>query len=240
MLLINLLEITEKCVAAVIGCGGKTSLIGLIAGKLRDKKVLVSTTTKMHPMMAPGIVLCQTLQQCQAHQPQIGIQCMGILNEQTGKLEALPDHVLTGLVRQYDISLLESDGSMGLPCKGWLESEPVVPDYCTHTVGVLTLRAVGMPAHKSIVHRLPEFLSLTGLREGDTVSMEAIEAMVCSPRGMFRKSAGRRYLVVNQAEDIADINAARSFLRTISEKYPNHFTQLVYGSVHNDQWYNIQ
>jgi probable selenium-dependent hydroxylase accessory protein YqeC len=234
---INLLGIAEKCVVAVIGCGGKTSLIELISGKLLDKKVLVSPTTKMYPMRVPETVLCQTLQQCEAHKPQTGIQCLGILNEQTGKLEPLPDYVLADMIPRYDITLLEADGSMGLPCKGWLDNEPVVPDYCTHTIGILTLRVIGKPANGAVVHRLPEFLSLTGLREGDTITAETMESMVCSLQGMFRKSAGQRYLVVNQAEDSETMDVARSFLQTISEKYPNRFARLIYGSVQLDQWY---
>ena len=161
------------------------------------------------------------------------------LKPQTGKLEALPDHILADLIPRYDISLLEADGSKGLPCKGWLENEPVVPDYCTHTVGVLTLRAIGHPANKAVVHRLPEFLSLTGLREGETITTKAMEAMICSSKGMFRKSIGQRYLVVNQVEDIADMNAAKTFLQTISIKYPNNFTRLIYGSALMDKWYEM-
>jgi ABC-type hemin transport system ATPase subunit len=40
MTLIDHLDISTGSVVAVIGCGGKTSLISLLAGKLRNKKVL--------------------------------------------------------------------------------------------------------------------------------------------------------------------------------------------------------
>jgi probable selenium-dependent hydroxylase accessory protein YqeC len=224
---------------AFVGCGGKTSLIGLMADRLRDKKVLISTTTKIYPPKMKDIVLCETLKQCEEHEPRTGIQCMGLLNSASGKLEALPEALLAHLQPRYDIVLLEADGSRGLPCKGWLANEPVVPDYCTHTVGLITMAALGKPAGGSTVHRLPEFFALTGVGEGQTITMAALEAMVCAPKGMFKNSAGQRYVIVNQVEDDATAAIALAFLRTIKEKYPARFEKLLFGSVHNDAWQEV-
>ena len=114
----TLLGLEDKAIIAVIGCGGKTSLIASLANEYRHKKVLVTPTTKMFPIE--------------------GIQCLGILNEASGKLEALKQEQLEAIIPQYDLVLLEADGSAGLPCKGWLADEPVVPAFCTHTIGVVT------------------------------------------------------------------------------------------------------
>ena len=216
---IEYLDICEGSVIAVIGCGGKTSLMELLANKLQEKKVLVSTTTKMFPVK--------------------GILCTGLLNEASGKLEALPPETLAGLIPQHDITLLEADGSRGLPCKGWLPNEPAVPRYCTHTVGIVTMNVLGKTATETIVHRLPEFLSLTGLKEGETITAQAIEAMVCAPEGMFKNSAGKQYLLVNQAEDKTAAKTAHSFLQAIKEKYPFRFKKLLYGSVRQDTWNEV-
>ena len=164
---------------------------------------------------------------------------MGLLNAASGKLEALPLSFIEELIPRYDITLLEADGSRGLPCKGWLQNEPVVPSYCTHTVGVVTMGALGNAATEAIVLRLPEFLALTGLKEGEVITADALETMVCAPKGMFKNSAGRRYLLVNQAEDDTAASAARSFLRTIKEKDHNRFEKLLYGSVHLDTWQEV-
>jgi probable selenium-dependent hydroxylase accessory protein YqeC len=231
-----MLNISNKSVVAVVGCGGKTSLIELMADRLRDKKVLISTTTKIFPPKMKDIVLCETLRQCEEHEPRTGVQCMGILNRASGKLEALPDSFLAKIKSRYDVVLLEADGSRGLPCKGWLADEPVVPHYCTHTVGLVTMGALGKPAGENTVHRLPEFLALTGIGEGETITAAALETMVCDPKGMFKNSAGQRYVIVNQVEDDATSRIALSFLQAIKEKYPDRFEKLLYGSVHNDAW----
>jgi probable selenium-dependent hydroxylase accessory protein YqeC len=233
------LSISTGSVVAVVGCGGKTSLIELMADRLREKKVLISTTTKIFPPKMKDIMLCETLRQCGDHEPRTGVQCMGILNRVSGKLEALPETLLAELQPRYDVVLLEADGSRGLPCKGWLANEPVVPPYCTHTVGLITMNALGKQAGKTTVHRLPEFFALTGIGEGRTITSAALEAMVCDPNGMFKNSAGQRYVVVNQAEDSAASRAALTFLQAIKKKHPARFEKLLFGSVHRDAWQEI-
>jgi probable selenium-dependent hydroxylase accessory protein YqeC len=213
--------------------------VELLADKLRDKKTLISTTTKIYPPAIKGIMLCETLKQCEEHEPRPGIQCMGLLNMAGGKLEALPEALLAQLIPRYDIALLEADGSRGLPCKGWLATEPVVPHYCTHTVGVITMNALGKAATENTVHRLPEFTALTGVGEGRTITTQALEAMVCAQAGMFKNSAGKQYILVNQVEDDAGSRAALSFLQTIKEKYPARFERLLFGSVHHDAWQEV-
>lgn len=220
----DFLAISSGSVVAVIGCGGKTSLIALIAEGSTGEKVLISTTTKMFPP---------------AHALREGVECVGVLNPASGKLEALSEPALAGMMPRYAIVLLEADGSRGLSCKGWLANEPVIPGVCTHTVGVVTMDALGKAATKAVVHRLPEFLSLTGLREGEIITEQALKRMVCAPAGMFKNSVGRRFLLVNQVEGDAAARAARSFLRAVKEEYPDRFERLLYGSVHLDTWQEV-
>ena len=237
--LLTLLEITTGSVVAVIGCGGKTSLIELIATLSSNKKVLISTTTKIFPMTSKQVILCDTLKSCVDHKPQTGVQCLGIYNKNNGKLEALPEHVLVDLMPNYDITLVEADGSRLLPCKGWRYDEPVVHCNCTHTVGIVTMDALGKAATNEVVHNLPEFLSLTGLKEGDIITDQALVDMVCLPGGMFKSSAGQQYLLVNRAEDVSSICAAKAFLQAVKERYPIRFKRLLYGSVHRNIWYEV-
>jgi probable selenium-dependent hydroxylase accessory protein YqeC len=211
-----------------------------MADRMRDRKVLISTTAKIFPPKMKDITLCETLQQCEEHEARTGIQCMGLLNSASGKLEAPPQAFLAQLQARYDIILLEADGSRGLPCKGWLANEPVVPHYCTHTVGLVTMAALGKNAGENTVHRLPEFFALTGVGEGRTITTAALEAMVCAPGGMFKNSAGKRYVIVNQVEDDASAAAALSFLQVVKEKYPARFEKLLYGSVRRDAWQDLE
>ena len=215
------LNLHVSSVVAVIGCGGKTSLIKYLADSCRNRKVLISPSAKMFPIDIDGI------------------SCVGRLNETTGKLEALPTNELAALIPHYDLVLLEADGSRGLPCKGWREDEPIIPPYCTHTIGIVTMNALGCPISSSLVHRLPEFSALTGLYEGDIITLETLITMVCAPQGMFKNSSGHSYLLVNQAENEQTASIAREFLQTIKTKYPSRFSKLLYGSIQQDIWQEV-
>ena len=235
----GILDIRTGSAVAVVGCRGKTSLIELIALQNKDKKVLVTPTTKIFPMISDDIVLCDTLQSCLKHKPKTGVQCLGQYNERSNVLEALPMQTLADMVPLYDIVLMEADGSRGLPCKGWKDHEPVVPDFCTQTVGVLTMCALGKTAANDVVHHLAEFMLLTGLGEGDIITVKALEDMVCLPEGMFRTSIGDQYLVINQVENESTTCEADSFLRSVKAKYPGRFKRLIYGSVHVGDWHEV-
>lgn len=226
-------------IIAVVGCGGKTTFVDALARELQQKKVLVSPTTKILPMTGEGILLRQTPGDCEAHVAVNGIQCLGVLHAETGKLHALPPDVLKRLVRRYDAVLLEADGSRGLPCKSWLPNEPVVPEFCTHTVGIVTLDAVGKPAAADHVLRLPAFLQLTGLQEGETITARAMTNMVCMPQGMFQHSRGKKLLLVNRAETPTSMRLAEAWLREIKAHFPGKFDTLAFGSARQNRWREV-
>ena len=191
----TLLNITNGSVVSVVGCGGKTSLINQLARCNADKKVLISPTTKIFPMTLPDVTQCYTVEESIKHKSHQGVQCLGQMNGK-GKLEALPEQVLADLIPQYDIVLLEADGSRSLPFKGWTDNEPVVPMYSTHTIGVVSLDSLGCRATEDNVHNLREFLLLTGLKEGNIITQDAVDAMIYSPNGMFKNAVGAKYVVV--------------------------------------------
>jgi len=197
---------------------------------------LISPATKTFPMIYPDVILNDTLQKCVEHKPQTGVQCLGIYNSRNKKLEALPESILVDMIPHYDIVLMEADGSRWLPCKGWRSNEPVVHCFSTHTIGVVTLNALGKPAKKDIVHHLPEFLLLTGLSEGDIIIEQVLIDMVCLKGGMFKNSVGHQYLVVNQVEDEKTEHIAKSFFININKKYPKRFENLIYGSVQKNKF----
>ncbi|MDR0764565.1 MAG: putative selenium-dependent hydroxylase accessory protein YqeC [Synergistaceae bacterium] len=202
MSLSGLLGLGRGSRVAVSGCGGKTSVINILAGEAgADMSVLVTPTAKIFPVTDAGADFAATREECLAHVPRPGIHCLGLLNGKTGKLEALAPEDLAAIAPRYDIVLMEADGSGGLPCKGWTENEPVIPDFATHTLGVVSVNAVGLAASAENVFRPDEFLKLTGLNRGDAVTAEALAAMVASPGGMLRRRAGHVAIVINQAED---------------------------------------
>jgi len=206
----ELLNITKGSIVAVVGCGGKTSLIEKIANDCKDMKVLITPTTKiLHPKFNDGqdrgaeslpcnkeFTVCNSIEECKEHESYLGVQYFGQLNEKTNKLEALHLKILAKLVPKYDVVLMEADGSRGLLLKGWKTTEPVVPDFATHTIGVINIDALGKLVNEDTVFNLPEFLELTSIKENDQVTMQTLEDMAFKPGGMFKNSRGQKYLVM--------------------------------------------
>ena len=199
--------------------------------------MLISPTTKTFPIKNDKVILCDTIKDSIEHEPQTGIQCLGRFNNKNGKLEALPEHVLADLIPHYDIVLMEADGSRWLSCKGWSDSEPVVPAYSTHTVGVATIDVLGKTATDKTVHHLPEFLSLTGLSENDIITEKVLEDMICLPGGMFKNYSGNQYLLINKIESKKSEYAGKTLLENIRINHLKRFKRLICGSIQKNVWY---
>lgn len=225
-----------NAILSVVGCGGKTTFINTIALSSPGKKVLISPTTKIGVDQIPTPTLLTNEEECLSHIPRSGIQCMGIEQPESHKLTALPVALLKKLVPDYDLILLEADGSRGLPCKGWLPTEPVIPLYTTFTVGIVTLKGVGKPANSSYVLRLPEFLSLTHLKENDLITERALAQMICGMEGMFKNAVGKRFLFINQVESGKEEISAKHFAQLLDKTFPSFFQSIVFGSAYKNLW----
>lgn len=234
----ELLGIQTGARISVVGCGGKTSIINLLAQQNSRRPVLILPTTKILPPGAACTTLCKTPAECQSHTPHSGVQCMGVLNQSTGKLEALPapDLAAVGQNAGYALVLMEADGSRGLPCKGWLPGEPVVPAFTTLTLGVLPITALGLTATEEHVQRLQQFLALTGLRHGNAITADALAAMAAAPSGMLKCAVGRTALIVNQAQDDDARQKAAELCDRIRLRYPGVIRHFIVGSARQNQW----
>ena len=127
-------------IIAVIGAGGKTTLIHRLAEEYRRKgaSVLVSTTT--HMLVEPGAV-CP---------------------ENSAKMQSLPEQMLHDLMKQVDYALIEADGAKHYALKYPSEQEPVIPEGTTDVILVLGSWDLGKPC-KDVVFRFEHMTSALGI-----------------------------------------------------------------------------
>ncbi|MDR3338422.1 MAG: putative selenium-dependent hydroxylase accessory protein YqeC [Treponema sp.] len=239
-----------SCHAAltVIGSGGKTSLINLIAQRAasREKRVLVTTTTKIR--MIEGAVVCGRLPHKGAllYRLKNGVTVAGCFNEQTGKLESPDEEDLAEIAPSYNLVLIEGDGSRMLPLKAWAEHEPVVPPCTTHTVGVIPLWPLGKPVSAEIIHRLPLFSALTGAAEGERLTLDHLVRVICGNdapsamkdgkgRSLFSAAVGRKILFFNQIEAEPILEKARELAALLPEEFRSGLYGVIAGSVRQDR-----
>lgn len=116
-------------VAAVVGAGGKSSLIEAMAEALvaRGNRVAVTTTTHIWKQEnRPGV-------------DYIGAECGD------GKLAYPGDRVYQQICEAYDAVLVEADGSHHKPVKIPGEAEPVIPENADEIMVVMGLQGMGRP-----------------------------------------------------------------------------------------------
>ena len=205
---------TER--VCIIGCGGKTALMHHLANFCRHKRVLMTTTTHIR---CPSGDYCDRFYDADTSEVtplDPGISVLGCIEEATGKLSSVPTDRMEAWAGQADLTLIEGDGSRGLPLKGWSDRDPVVPSWTTVTIGVVTVWSVGMPASEEIVFRLPQFCKQTGAEAGQPVTLEHIAAMVTAKDGLFKNAAGRRVLLINQIETAPSHDMAAQLASTLS------------------------
>ena len=209
---------------AIVGCGGKTALLHRLAAELRNKTVLLATTTRILP---PPKSLVD------AANPEHLTAGINLLHGgfDGAKLTPPTAERLAALRPAAGYTLLECDGSKGLPLKGWAAHEPVIPPWVTATVGVCTTRPVGTALSAENVHRPAIFCALTGAKPGETITLPHIAAMISHECGLFGKAVGRRYLLVNQVESDAQAAQAQELASLLPQAFKHTLSGILTGSV---------
>ena len=181
----------ERGITALIGSGGKTTAMYLLAEELsRRGTVICATSTHiLRPDHLPVLVdpSPATLAAALAENRVICTGCAAA----DGKLTApsLPWAVLASLA---DYVLVEADGAHRLPCKAHRPHEPVIPPGTAQTILLVGASGLGRPIQEA-AHRPEVFCRLSGRRPEDPVTPAALAAVIGA------EALGDRVLV-NQAE----------------------------------------
>lgn len=191
-MLSELLEI-QPGVTAVIGSGGKTTLLRVLGQELaaQGRTVLLTTTTHILPFGGLENLVNPTETEIAQALKQHRLVCMGTPEEQTGKLTS-PALSMAQLAALADVVLVEADGSHHLPLKAHASHEPVIPKETNQTICVVGLSGLGRPIAEA-VHRPEVFARLTGLPPS---SPATIEVVACALNG---EHLAQRYFL-NQAD----------------------------------------
>lgn len=142
-----------QCIA-VIGAGGKTTLLRLLGHAHAREHVLLTTTTHIYPFGPDGCDrLCVDPDPAALHAALAvpGVVCAGCTAAE-GKLTGLPEPVWETARAASDWIFYEADGSKHLPLKLHRPVEPVIrpdTDLCLLVAG---LSALGQPVG-AVVHR---------------------------------------------------------------------------------------
>lgn len=137
---------------AVVGSGGKTSIIMQLAEEQKElgKKVLILTTTHMYVPTKYGVFSGLAAEIEQALQTE-GIALVG-KEIGDGKITWFGEKLYREIIPMADVILIEADGAKRLPLKIPNENEPVVPPYIDIILVVSGLSAIGKKGSE-VCHR---------------------------------------------------------------------------------------
>ena len=189
MELAALLEIRPG-ITAVIGGGGKTTLLETLGRELaKQHRVVLCTTTKILPF--PDLPCARTAEELEAMRGECRLLCAGTPVPGTGKLSA-PQAPMEALTARFDYVLVEADGAARRPLKAHAAHEPVIPPLARQTICVVGASGFGRPIREA-AHRPERYARLAGVSL-DAPATPETEVAVLLAEGLHDR------VFVNQAE----------------------------------------
>ena len=208
-------------VIALVGGGGKTTLMLRLARELAQSGARVIVTTTTHIFPPEGIpqgnpANAEEVAHALLLEP---LLCLG-KPAADGKLSA-PDLSMNLLSRLADYVLVEADGAKRLPLKAPAAHEPVIPQEARMVVAVAGLDGAGKPIREA-AFRPAMYAALCGKDERETVTERDIARVLAHEQGQ-RKGVpkGARFVVLlNKADDEPMREIARTVAAELEQYAP--------------------
>jgi probable selenium-dependent hydroxylase accessory protein YqeC len=194
---------------AIVGGGGKTTTLFQLARQLPGK-VWVSTTTHLGTDQLTEtdrhfIVHEVTEESINDWLQQKTTLLTGDFTEDD-RVKGPSAEVMAQIKKAADergISLLiEADGSKSRPLKAPGENEPATPTWAETVITIVGSSVLGKKFDDSTVHRVDPYISITGSRMGDEITLDTVLQVLCSPVGGLKNSpaAAQKVALFNQAD----------------------------------------
>ena len=227
---LDTLGISRGDAVAIVGSGGKATLMYRLAGEAVDRghAVITTSTTHLHPPTSKQTrgfyVTGETPDWPTLVPPELKtrrhVTVLGA-RPRPDKLKGLDAEELDRLrkVSSPDLLLIKADGARARLFKAPGDHEPVVPAGTTRGVIVASLRAVGISLDERQVHRPERVGRLTGLGEGEPVTPEVIAGVVSHPAA-YRRAFPETVplsLYLSCAEDAESRALARRIVAAVPE-----------------------
>lgn len=230
--------ISDKEVISIVGAGGKTSLMYALGKELNNKKVFLSTTTKILPPRFDEVDfygIGQDVYLDISRNMKKGSFLYGDRLTVEGKIDSIPLEYVKRIKEDFDYVILESDGSKRKALKGWSDNEPVVSKETTITIGVFDITTLNKLVNEDLVHRITEFLEISKAKEEKVLKGDHIVNMIFNEEGLFKNSLGRRILFINKVEAKEDKETLKLLITKVNERNKEEklIEKVIYGSIKN-------
>jgi probable selenium-dependent hydroxylase accessory protein YqeC len=210
-------------VTAIIGGGGKTTLMYTLAEELKAfGAVIVCTTTGILPPIYIPTVSGADEAELRSLLSRLSVVCVG-LDAGDGKLK----HPACSFERLSEIAryvLVEADGSRGLPMKAHTTNEPVIPEANSQTILVIGASGFGRTI-RDAAHRPALYAELAGVDEDELITPE-LAARVALAENLHNR------VFVSQADSELALAAAKELKLLLD-------CPVCAGSLHKKEYFAI-
>ena len=162
-------------IIAVVGSGGKTTLIKKLASRYRSegKTVLITTTT--HMFIEEDTLLTDNADTIVGALKETGYAMAGLPDGE--KINPLSKETFDAVCACADVVLVEADGSRRVPLKYPNAAEPVIPERTEEIIVVCGLNAIGQKA-KDVCHHLELVKKCLGIDDETVITPAHIQKLV--------------------------------------------------------------
>lgn len=228
-------------VIALVGGGGKTSLMFRLAHELSStgRTVLTTTTTKIFPPLphqSPKLILLTDepkLDSLSKHLSVYGHLTIGKSTLPDGKVQGVAPAIIDHCLEVADIVLVEADGAARKPVKAPEEWEPVVPERVHLMIPVVGLDCIGKPATSDTVFRLERFLKVTELNSGGIITPHTLGRLLAGSEGSLKNVPDDALVIpyLNKIDAIHDETILQEIIETAFSFSDGRITKAVAGQL---------
>ena len=228
-------EVARGMCVAILGGGGKTSLLHRLGSELAEyfPRVLITALTKSarhseHPIFLLNEVLRDKIPGLfQQSNP------LCIMNNAVGidKLTGICEADLAFLSNNSDCTIFEADGARNLPLKAHLPHDPIVPEFTNHVIILVGADVVNTRLVDGKVHRPELFQQKWGIADKTRLDSDFIAHVLTAPQGYQEKisSGTQPCYFVNKGDQYPE--AAAELARAIRRRTD---APIFWGSVHGN------
>ena len=160
---------------AVVGSGGKTTLIKKLAARYRSQGRTVFVTTTTHMFIEEDTLLTDDAEVIIRALEERGMVMAGV--PEGIKIKALSPETFDAVSAAADVVLVEADGSKHMPMKFPNATEPVIPPKVEEIIVVWGPHGLGKPA-REVCHRLELVMACLGINEDPPITREHVSQLL--------------------------------------------------------------
>lgn len=206
----------KKHVISLVGGGGKTTLMYLLADSFCKKgyKTLVTTTTHIRKPKAD-----EWVHDDKALKMQWKLGKIAVVGKACGpeKITGIDFSCLANYMKYADAVLIEADGAKRMACKVPNDTEPVILPQCDIIIGVMGLDVVGKTL-KEACFRFEQAEKLLQVSAEHKITEEDMAKILIDANGT-RKNVGEReyYVVLNKCDDATRLKSGEKIIALLRE-----------------------